>query len=189
MLTASSSPTPRLMARSMTSRDMLAVRALSTTRRRRGLSSITPPPVRAATVISRMNLVKILLRLASWAALRWRVLAHLEWPAIGLLLGFVFFPQADADFAQLLGIHRRRCLGHHTGSGLGFGECNHVTDGRCTGHQHDQTIQTEGQTTMRRTAEFQRIQQEAEFLVGLVVGNFQGAEHRLLHFRTVDTDG
>src|SRR5690625_2319851 len=66
----------------MVSRVMFAESALSTTARNRGLSAISLPPSRAATVISRISLVKILPRLASCAALRWRIFDHLLRPAI-----------------------------------------------------------------------------------------------------------
>src|SRR5690606_38810348 len=70
------------MARSMVPRVMLAVRALSTAERSRGLSAGSGPPSLAATVSSRMSVVKILPRLASCAALRCWMLAHLECPAM-----------------------------------------------------------------------------------------------------------
>src|SRR3989344_4231453 len=66
----------------MVSLVMLASSALSIAARRRGLS-LGSPPVRAATVISRIILVKSLPRLASCAPLCLRMLAHLEWPAMG----------------------------------------------------------------------------------------------------------
>ena len=46
--------------------------------RSRGLAAGSPPPVRAATEISRMILVKILPRFASCAFLRCWMFAHLE---------------------------------------------------------------------------------------------------------------
>src|SRR5690606_13722257 len=55
---------------------------LSMAARSRGLKFGSPPPLRAATVISRMSRVKILPRLASCRSLRKRMFAHLEWPAI-----------------------------------------------------------------------------------------------------------
>ena len=82
MLSASPVPAPRAMALSMVSRFILAPSALSTAARSRGLSSTTAPPARAATTSSRINLVKSLPRLASCAALRCLMFAHLLWPAI-----------------------------------------------------------------------------------------------------------
>src|SRR5690606_730739 len=68
--TPSSSPVAFLIARSITSFDMLADRPLSMALRRRGLPAGSPPPALAATEISRMILVKILPRRASSAFLR-----------------------------------------------------------------------------------------------------------------------
>src|SRR5207244_11939205 len=61
-----SSPVPFLTARSMLSDGMLFCRAVSTAVRSRGLALRSPPPRRAATVISLMSLVKIFPRLASF---------------------------------------------------------------------------------------------------------------------------
>src|SRR5690606_16980148 len=69
----------------MLSLGMLCAFAFSIARRSRGFDAGSPPPVRAAIVISRMSFVKILPRFASWAPLRNRMLAHLLWPAIALL--------------------------------------------------------------------------------------------------------
>src|SRR5258708_3523499 len=59
---------------------MLASRALSMARRSRGLLSGSPPPRRAATVISLIGRVNTLPFLASAAALRCLMFAHLLWP-------------------------------------------------------------------------------------------------------------
>ncbi len=74
-------------------------------------------------------------------------------------------------------------------SGLGFGERNHVANRLGAGHQHHQPIQTKGQPTVRWAAEFQRIQQEAEFIVGFFLTNAQRLEHRPLHLGCVNTNG
>src|SRR5437763_7702252 len=70
------------MARSIVSLGMLFAVALSHARRRRGFAFGSPPPRRAATVISLMRRVKILPRFASVAALRCLMFAHLLWPAM-----------------------------------------------------------------------------------------------------------
>ena len=66
---AGSSPVPRWMARLMLSAGMLTALASAMIVRRRGFMSGSPPPLRAATVISLMMRVKILPRLASSGAL------------------------------------------------------------------------------------------------------------------------
>src|SRR5438309_9062783 len=49
-----------------------------------GLPAGSPPPVRAATSMFLINLANILPRLASTTAFLCFVVAHLEWPDIGL---------------------------------------------------------------------------------------------------------
>src|SRR5215813_6935386 len=66
----------------MLSLGMLAARAFSMARRKRGFEPGSPPLARAAEVISRMSLVKILPRFLSWAPLRCWMLAHLLCPAM-----------------------------------------------------------------------------------------------------------
>jgi len=81
------------MARSTLSLGMLLAYALSIARRRRGLPSGSPPPNRAATVISLINRVKILPRLASCLPLRCWMFAHLLCPAI-------LFPEKTSDIVM-----------------------------------------------------------------------------------------
>ena len=78
----------------MLSLGMLAARALSITRRSRGLPFGSPPPIRAAVAISRISLVKTLPRLASMAPFLRRIVAHLEWPDMshGVSTGGPFRP-------------------------------------------------------------------------------------------------
>src|SRR5262245_53360907 len=78
------------MARLMLSAGMFTDLALSTAVRRRGLALGSPPPRRAAIVISRMILVKIFPRLASRAPFLCLMEAHLECPDIGSLLETVW---------------------------------------------------------------------------------------------------
>src|SRR5687768_11262939 len=61
-------------------------RAFSRARRNRGLPAGSPPPSRAATVISRMRRVKILPRFASARSFRCLTLAHRLWPAMVLII-------------------------------------------------------------------------------------------------------
>src|SRR5574343_516242 len=86
----------------MRSAGMLAALALSTARRRRGLAMRSPPPVRAATVISRMMRVQILPRFSSCRPLRCWILAHLECPAIKTLLNLVYACLADNPLLYFL---------------------------------------------------------------------------------------
>src|SRR5438270_807611 len=79
----SSSPVPRLTARSILSFGMLFAFASATAARRRGLPSMSPPPRRAAIVISLMMRVKTLPRFASAAPFLCLMVLHLLWPDMG----------------------------------------------------------------------------------------------------------
>src|SRR3954447_4566129 len=70
------------MARSMFSPGMLTALAASIAVRRRGLPPGSPPPLRAATVISRITLVQDEARLASVIAFFRLICFHLLWPAM-----------------------------------------------------------------------------------------------------------
>src|SRR5687768_11880037 len=73
------------MARSTLSFGMLLAFASATAARSRGLAAGSPPPRRAATVISLMMRVKTLPRLASAAPFLCLIVLHLLWPDIGVL--------------------------------------------------------------------------------------------------------
>src|ERR1700677_3423455 len=69
-----------MMARLMLSAGMLAALASVTALRRRGLASTSPPPARAAIIISLIMRVNAFPRLASVAAFLCLMVAHLECP-------------------------------------------------------------------------------------------------------------
>src|SRR5512147_390930 len=96
------------MARVMLSAGMLAAFALSYTVRRRGLLSGSPPPRRAAIVISRISFVKTLPRLASSAPFLCLMVCHLECPDI------------DGASSNLLGRSLGRILLPHSLAGAAF---------------------------------------------------------------------
>src|SRR6201985_1053689 len=75
-----SSPVPRWIARLILSAGMFSALAAATAPRKRGLASGSPPPWRAAMVISLIRRVKILPRFASSAPFLCLIVAHLEWP-------------------------------------------------------------------------------------------------------------
>src|SRR5687767_9733634 len=74
------------MARSMLSLGMLTALAASIAVRSRGLPPGSPPPLFAATVISRMTLVQEEARRASVTAFLRLICFHLLWPAMAELL-------------------------------------------------------------------------------------------------------
>src|SRR6476620_11097956 len=69
------------MLRLTVSAGMLAALAFSTANRRRGLMARSPPPRRAATMISRMTRVQTLPRFSSWRPFLCWIFAHLLCPA------------------------------------------------------------------------------------------------------------
>src|SRR5580698_6022796 len=71
-----------MMARLMLSAGMLAALASVTALRRRGFMSASPPPERAAIIISLIMRVNAFPRLASVAAFLCLMVAHLECPDI-----------------------------------------------------------------------------------------------------------
>src|SRR5438105_9643401 len=70
------------MARVMLSAGMFASRAARTAERSRALCSGYPPPMRAATVTSRINLVKSAPLVAPIASFLRLIFVHLLWPDI-----------------------------------------------------------------------------------------------------------
>src|SRR5438876_220621 len=70
------------MARLILSAGMLTPLASWIALRSRGLPSASPPPIRAAMVISLMTFVNMRPRFASRAPFLCLILAHLEWPDI-----------------------------------------------------------------------------------------------------------
>src|SRR5919108_1778391 len=97
-----SSPVPFLMARSILSLGMLTAFAASIAVRSRGLPPGSPPPLLAATVISRMTLVQEEARRASVTAFLRLICFHLLWPAMAELL------QADEILAAGRPVRRTR---------------------------------------------------------------------------------
>src|SRR5271167_5197317 len=82
------------MARLILSAGMFSALAATMAPRRRGLPSGSPPPDLAAMVISLMRRVKILPRLASVAPFLCLIVAHFEWPDMGVS------SSRDGDFAR-----------------------------------------------------------------------------------------
>ena len=74
---------PFLTARTMLSDGMFASRAASTAARSRALPFVSPPPMRAATVISLMSLVKSFPLAEPCASFLRLILDHRLWPDMG----------------------------------------------------------------------------------------------------------
>src|SRR5437667_12764581 len=87
-----------MMARLMLSAGMFSSLASDTAFLSLGLPSTSPPPIRAAIVISLMSLVNMRPRLASMAPFLCLMLCHLEWPDIDYsLICAVFRLQFSTD--------------------------------------------------------------------------------------------
>ena len=76
--------------------------ALWTASKSVGLPLRSPPPVRAATSTFLISLAKSLPRLASMPAFLCFVVAHLEWPLIGLPLSFPAAPAVSARWRRTM---------------------------------------------------------------------------------------
>ena len=61
--------------------------------------------------------------------------------------------QFDVQITQLRLVHHARCFGEQARSLLGFGEGNHIADRLGAGHERADTVDTEGDATVRRRAE------------------------------------
>src|SRR4029079_10096610 len=85
----STSPVPRLMARSMLSLGIDTSRALSMAYRSFRFMVGSPPPCRAAMMIARLSLLHSLPRLASMAPFLCLIVAQCEWPDMADLLDAV----------------------------------------------------------------------------------------------------
>src|SRR3989442_12326055 len=89
------------MARLILSAGILTPLASWIALRNRGLPSASPPPIRAAIVISLMSLVNMRPRLASMAPFLCLMLCHLEWPDIDYsLICAVFRLQFSTDLEE-----------------------------------------------------------------------------------------
>ena len=66
------------------------------------------------------------------------------------------------QLTQLFLINIIRSLSHEIGSALSFREGDYVADRITLSHNHDQTIQTESQTTVWRSTVFECVHHEAK---------------------------
>ena len=93
-----------------------------------------------------------------------------------------------ASFLTLLWRNGSGGLGQRVVATTGLGERNNVADGIGLGQQGHDTIPAECQTTVRRSAELESIQQEAKLLLCFLFADAHDAEYTFLHIATVDTD-
>jgi hypothetical protein len=96
--------------------------------------------------------------------------------------------QANANFFKLCPGHFTWRVGQQTGRGLSLGKCDHVADTGCTCHQHDQAVQTKGDTPVRWAPVLECFQQKAKFMLCFLSIDTQDIEDCRLHGRIMDTD-
>src|SRR5699024_1372384 len=97
--------------------------------------------------------------------------------------------RVDAGFLTLLrgDLARRIRQWVHTAAGLREGD--DVPDGVEATQQADDSVPTERDAAVWRSAEGEGVEQEAELLAGLLLGDSHDLEHALLDVPLVDTDG
>src|SRR5688572_32034349 len=88
---------------------------------------------------------------------------------------------------ELLLRYRRGCAAHQVGRRLRLRERYHVADAVRARHEHDDAVEAERDTTVRRRTVSQRLEQEAEFLLRLFRADAEQLEHCRLHFLAMDT--
>ncbi len=74
------------------------------------------------------------------------------------------------QLAQLFFVHVVGRLRHQVGRALRFRESNNVADRIALSHNHNQTVKTESQTSVRRSAVFEGIHHKAKFFLRFLVG-------------------
>src|SRR5215470_13925002 len=94
----------------------------------------------------------------------------------------------DAQLAELARIDRRRRFGEHADRFLAFGKRDHVAQRRRAAEEHRQAIDAEGDAAVRRRAEAERFEEEAELRLGLFPADAQQRENSLLQLEVMDTD-
>ena len=82
--------------------------------------------------------------------------------------------QPDVQLAQLLLVDRRRRAGHDVDGRGRLRERDHLADRRLAAEQRDQAIEAERDAAVRRRPVLERVEEEAEARLRVLVGH---AEH------------
>ena len=93
------------------------------------------------------------------------------------------------SFLTLRGRNRGRGLGQRIETAAGLREGDDVADGIGLRQQGDDAVPTESDTTVRRGAVLEGVQQEAEPRLGFLLADAHHVEHAVLDVAAVDTDG
>src|SRR5215217_2982866 len=93
------------------------------------------------------------------------------------------------QLAKLLVVHVAGRARHQVRTRLRLGERNNVAQGLGAGQQEGEPVHAQRDTTVRRRAELERVQQEAELRLRLLLANAQRLEDLRLDLRVMQTDG
>src|SRR5690606_12991237 len=96
--------------------------------------------------------------------------------------------RVDAGFLALLGRDGRGCRGQRVVAATGLREGDDLADRVGTREQRDRAVPAERDAAVRRRAVLERVEQEAELLLGLLGADAHDLEDALLHVLAVDTD-
>src|SRR4051812_9813101 len=94
----------------------------------------------------------------------------------------------DVEFAQLFRIHLRWRARHQIDGARRLREGDDLADRRLARQDGDDTVQPEGDAAVRRRAVLERLEEEAEAELRLLLGNAEPAENPRLERRVVDSD-
>src|SRR6266700_4276721 len=96
--------------------------------------------------------------------------------------------ESDAKFPQLLRIDLGRRLRHQFLAAVIFWECHHIADGLLAADQHDEAIEPERDSAVRRRTEAKGAQQMSELCLLLFRAYPKSFEHFCLQVRLMNTN-
>src|SRR4051794_11146820 len=94
----------------------------------------------------------------------------------------------DVEFAQLFRVHLRWRARHQVHGARGLREGDDLADRRLSGENRDDTVQPERDAAVRRRAVLERLEEETEAELRLLLGNAEPAEDPRLQRRVVDSN-
>src|ERR1700704_2132653 len=109
-----------------------------------------------------------------------------SWIHSALMRSILRRAQADMQLAQLLLVDRRRSVREQVLRTLRLGKGDHVADRLGAGHHRDDAVQAEGDSSVRRRAVLQRLEQKSKLLLGFLRADRKSPEHFRLHLLAVD---
>src|SRR4051812_13618298 len=92
------------------------------------------------------------------------------------------------ELPQLPGVDRRRCVGHLIDSGRGLGKRDDLTNRTLAGQNGHDAVQPERDAAVGWRAVLERIEEEAEAQLRLLVADVEQREDLPLQRRVMDSD-